>query len=174
MPGPDVTRSADPVRLDVRPIIAAGEEPFSTIMTTVDALAGRPLELHSPFEPVPLHRVLGSRGLAHESRRLADDHWVTVYRPAGSPPEAPEVGSRGTAPPPGGERVLDVRGLDPPEPMVRTLAALEELPAGQTLVQVNVRVPAFLLPELDAGGWSYTVEEGDDVVVTRIRRPAAS
>jgi hypothetical protein len=54
--------------------------------------------------------------------------------------------------------------------MVRTLDALAGLPAGGVLVQHNERVPAFLLPELDAGGYRYEVEERESVVVTRIWR----
>ncbi|HET7599345.1 MAG TPA: DUF2249 domain-containing protein [Gemmatimonadales bacterium] len=66
---------------------------------------------------------------------------------------------------------LDVRGLEPPEPMVRTLAALESLPPGRVLVQVNVRVPQFLLPVLAERGYAFEVDEsrGDHVLV-RIRR----
>jgi uncharacterized protein (DUF2249 family) len=46
---------------------------------------------------------------------------------------------------------LDVRDMDPPEPLVLTLAALDRLPPGATLVQVNTRVPQHLLPQLEAG-----------------------
>lgn len=55
--------------------------------------------------------------------------------------------------------VLDVRSMEPPEPMVATLAALEDLPADKTLVQINVRVPRFLLPRLEERGWSWEVRE---------------
>lgn len=67
--------------------------------------------------------------------------------------------------------VLDVRGLEPPEPMVRTLAALEALPADGTLVQVNVRVPQLLLPHLEQRGFTYEVREQEpDLVRVFIRR----
>ena len=66
---------------------------------------------------------------------------------------------------------LDVRGLEPPEPMVRTLAALEALPADHTLVQVNARVPRFLLPILAERGFLWEIDETSaDRVVVRIRR----
>ncbi len=69
--------------------------------------------------------------------------------------------------------VLDVRGLEPPEPMVRTLEALERLPEGGTLVQLNVREPQFLFPQLEARGFAYEVRrQGDDVVRVVIRRRA--
>lgn len=61
--------------------------------------------------------------------------------------------------------ILDVRGLEPPEPMVRTLAALESLPSGGTLVQINARVPQFLLPRLEERGFTYEVREQEPGLV---------
>ncbi len=57
---------------------------------------------------------------------------------------------------------LDNRGLEPPEPMMRTLAALEDLSDGEQLVIRNDRRPMFLFAELDERGWSYSYEEMDD------------
>lgn len=66
--------------------------------------------------------------------------------------------------------LLDVRELEPPEPMERTLAALETLERGHTLVQINARVPRFLLPEVERRGFAYTIhEEQPGVVRTFIR-----
>lgn len=65
--------------LDVRPILAAGEEPFALIMTTADALpAGATLDLVAPFEPVPLYAKLGARGWAHHVRTVDVDGSTTV------------------------------------------------------------------------------------------------
>lgn len=70
--------------------------------------------------------------------------------------------------------VLDVRGLEPPEPMVRTLAALETLPPDATLVQINVRVPQFLLPQLEERGFAYEIrEQQPDLVRVFIQRAEA-
>ena len=70
---------------------------------------------------------------------------------------------------------LDVRGLEPPEPMMRTLAALEVLPADHTLAQVNARVPQFLLPVLAERGFVWEIDDSAaDRVVVRIARPAPS
>ena len=67
---------------------------------------------------------------------------------------------------------LDVRGLEPPEPLLRTLAALETLPAGHQLMQVNVRVPQLLFPMLAERGFACEVDESDvDRVLVRIWRP---
>ncbi len=67
--------------------------------------------------------------------------------------------------------VLDVRGLEPPEPMARTLARLETLAPGQTLLQLNVRVPQFLLPMLEDRGFVYEIrEQSPELVRVFIRR----
>lgn len=68
---------------------------------------------------------------------------------------------------------LDNRGLEPPLPMVRTLEAYERLAPGQRLQIHNDRVPVYLLPQLEARGATFEVDErpGGDALVT-IRRPA--
>jgi tRNA 2-thiouridine synthesizing protein A len=58
--------------------------------------------------------------------------------------------------------ILDNRGLEPPQPMMRTLAALEELDDGQTLIIINDRRPMFLFEQLDELGYLYLTEQQDD------------
>ncbi|HEX6909911.1 MAG TPA: DUF2249 domain-containing protein [Longimicrobium sp.] len=166
------------VDLDVRDALRRGEEPFSRIMAARQALPrGHVLRLRAIFEPAPLYAVMGKQGFLHWTETLAPDDWrVWFYRADEAPARA------ASAPVDGGDAaedagegvvVLDVRGLDPPEPMARTLAALETLPEGATLVQLNVRTPQFLLPRLDEAGWQYEVrEQGDELVRVFIRRRA--
>ena len=54
------------ITLDVRPVLAAGEEPLQMILEAADSL-GRDgiLEVTAPFEPLPLYGVLSGRGFAH-------------------------------------------------------------------------------------------------------------
>lgn len=147
------------VPLDVRPVLAEGGEPYRLIMDTIDGLApGETLVLRTPFDPAPLHRVLAGLGFSRSTRELAPGDFETDYwRPGEVPP-----------------LVLDVRGLQPPEPMERTLAALEELPAEQALVQLNDRVPAFLLPLLDERGHRYRIGADERGTVVTIWRPRAA
>lgn len=60
------------------------------------------------------------------------------------------------------ETFLDNRGLEPPNPMIRTLEALEEMAAGEVLVIHNDRVPIYLLPQLADEGAEYVVDEQPD------------
>jgi uncharacterized protein (DUF2249 family) len=149
------TETGPRTELDVRPTLAAGGEPYSMIMAAVEDLApGEVLVLRSPFEPTPLHRVLAGRGFAHTARELAPDDWVTEYRRRDDEPAL----------------VLDVRGLGPPDPLELTLAALEDLTAGRALLQVNDRVPAFLLPLLDERGYRYRIGEDERGTLVTIWR----
>ncbi|MEC0127610.1 DUF2249 domain-containing protein [Paenibacillus pabuli] len=58
--------------------------------------------------------------------------------------------------------VLDNRGLEPPQPMMRTLAALERCKQGEVVLIHNDRVPVFLIEELNNLGCLYTVEDQPD------------
>ncbi len=178
----------DIIDVDVREDLRQGREPFSRIMAArASVLPGQVLRLRAIFEPVPLYYVLGKQGFEHWTQKLADDDWqVWFYRSAQPDRQDPRPasatddgkteghpGEQGSAPDGSTDDdvvVLDVRGLDPPEPMVRTLAALETLPAGATLVQINVRVPQFLLPRLEEAGFDYEIREQPDVVRVFIRR----
>lgn len=57
------------------------------------------------------------------------------------------------------ERFLDNRGLEPPNPMIRTLEMLESMSPGEVLVIHNDRVPVYLLPQLADAGAEYEIEE---------------
>jgi uncharacterized protein (DUF2249 family) len=163
------------VEVDVRHDLRSGREPFSRIMTAVAALGDKEvLHLRAIFEPAPLFTVLGKRGFAHESEAHATDDWsVWFWRPT-----TPVVAVASGPPtistddvPADDERTvyLDVRGLDPPEPMMRTLEALEMLAPGRTLVQINTRVPQFLLPMLSERGFAWEIDDArPDRVLVRI------
>jgi len=164
------------VELDVRDDLRRGREPFSRIMSAVAALRDdEVLHLRAIFEPAPLFTVLGKRGFAHESTPHAADDWsVWFWRPSTpvAPPTVVEPGIAGPDDVPADDettRYLDVRGLNPPEPMMRTLAALETLAPGHTLVQLNSRVPQFLLPMLSERGFTWEIDDSrQDRVLVRI------
>jgi hypothetical protein len=167
--------SAPIVELDVREDLRSGREPFSRIMSTVSTLRDdEVLHLRAIFEPVPLFKALGKRGFVHEAHAHAADDWsVWFWRPAEAPALVDDVGSptRAAAIPPDDAttRYLDIRGFSPPEPMLRTLVELETLPPAHTLVQINSRVPQFLLPVLVERGFAYEVDESrPDRVLVRI------
>ena len=162
---------ASPVReLDVRPMLRAGEEPFQAIMDAVGALApGESLRLIAPFRPVPLFSVMANRGFAASDSPLDGGDWEVLFSPVasirsetglttGSSPSALSWGNP--------IEELDLVDLEPPEPMVRILEALEDLKPGDVLFALLAREPVFLFPELakrqhewagnfDASGTAY-------------------
>lgn len=58
--------------------------------------------------------------------------------------------------------ILDNRGLEPPQPMMRTLTTLEKLKKGETLSIINDRRPMFLYEHLDDLGCTYTTTPNSD------------
>lgn len=128
------------VECDVREDLRQGREPFARLMAArSEAPEGGALCVRAIFEPVPLYAVMARHGLAHHTEQLAPDDWVIWFYRA--------------------TPVLDVRRMEPPEPLSYTLAALRDLPDGITLVQVNARVPQMLLPRLEEQGFSYDVQK---------------
>lgn len=147
------------VDLDVREDIRRGQEPFARIMAAVKALApGQALVLRAPFEPIPLYDVLGKRGFRHWTERHADADWsVWFYRDvAEAGPARPASASAAAGP---DVLLIDVRGLEPPQPMVRVLEGVERLGRGQRLQVLHDRRPLFLYPQLEAQGLAHETEE---------------
>jgi uncharacterized protein (DUF2249 family) len=148
-------------RLDVREDLKQGRPPIGRITDAVALLGpGEALILVTPFEPHPLVAMLRTQGFSHRSRRIADAHWETVFTPdsggrvagrAGisedSPPETPVSGYS--------EEIveIDARGLEPPEPMIRILSALDELPEGCVLRGLTERRPIHLLDAIAERGF---------------------
>ncbi len=151
--------------VDVRPTLRAGGEPFGEIMAAVAQLQpGQGLRLLATFKPTPLFHVLGSKGFSHEAREIEGGDWEVLFSPgaadttaaadpAASPTPAATAADDGAWPAPAQE--MDNRDLDPPEPMVRILAATEAMARGEVLLALLCREPMFLLPELAKRGHAW-------------------
>src|SRR3990170_5272040 len=55
--------------------------------------------------------------------------------------------------------VVDVRGLEPPHPMLRVLELLDRLAPGQRLLVIHERRPLLLYPQLEERGFRHETEE---------------
>jgi len=166
IPKPAVLASAAAdclVHLDVRDDVTRGEEPFARIMAAVKGLdATQVLVLRVPFEPLPLYDLLGRRGLQHWTEQAGARDWsVWFYRQA-----APETSAPGDAVsnPRGRSRdarlvTIDVRGLEPPLPMVAVLERLDVLADDERLEVLHDRRPMFLYPQLEARGFVHETDE---------------
>ena len=165
--------AANEVHLDVREDIRRGQEPFARIMATVKALGPEQVfVLRAPFEPVPLLAALGKRGFAHWAEQSAPDDWTVWFYRESPAPTAVAAPPRAAAAD-GDKAVLDVRGLEPPEPMVKILERLDTLAPGQRLVVLHERRPMLLYPQLDERGFLHDTEEVEPGQVRIVIRRAA-
>jgi uncharacterized protein (DUF2249 family) len=142
--------SAAPVReLDVRPILAAGGPPIGAILEAVAALPrGAALRLIAPFEPVPLYAKLAGMGFDHACRARDDGSWEILFTPRAV-----------TAP---GPVLLDLRNLEPPQPMLTVLETLAALPPGGALLARTRFRPVHLLEIIGQRGLAWETQEQPD------------
>jgi uncharacterized protein (DUF2249 family) len=145
--------------VDVRPTLRAGGEPFGAIMAAIAKLQpGQGLRLLATFEPVPLFHVLGSKGFSHVAKEIGGGDWEVLFSPAAAAAPvdtAPAKPASDTGAWPSPVQEMDNRDLDPPEPMVRILAATEAMTNGEVLSALLCREPMFLLPELAKRGHAW-------------------
>jgi uncharacterized protein (DUF2249 family) len=67
-------------KLDVRPILRKGGEPFPMIIAKIEALKdGEGLELTAPFMPAPLVELLTGQGFQTEMERAEDGSWIVWF-----------------------------------------------------------------------------------------------
>lgn len=165
---PEWTKRDADLEVDVREDLRQGKEPFGKIMEAVSQCGPEGvLLLRAIFEPKPLYNILRARGFESWTERGAEDDWKVYFRKAGASPEAPIPG---ISPAPQ-THALDVRGLEPPEPMVMILSKLPELGPEDVLEVTHFREPVPLYSHLEEAGFSHEImklEEG--LYRLRIRR----
>jgi uncharacterized protein (DUF2249 family) len=150
------------VTLDVRPDLLEGREPFSKIMETVAGLGPEDsLLLIAPFQPVPLFQVLAKKGLNYKSTPTETGDWEVLFTPKNQRAKV---------------EVLDVdaRGLEPPQPLVAIIEAVENQSKSDKPKQIRAltdRRPQHLYPALEERGWkAETTEEPDGSFTTLIKK----
>jgi len=76
-------------RLDLRPLMRDGREPFPVIRREIDALGvGRGLILVAPFLPSPLVELLEGEGFKSRIERGSHGDWIVYFwREAGTTPD---------------------------------------------------------------------------------------
>ncbi len=160
--------SSPPCRLDVRPL--PPRDKHATIFRLWAALpVGAGFELINDHDPIPLyHQFTGQYPDAFDWEHLEQGpeiFRVRITRTAAT--SAPALLARPpgrilAVPSPAGATEVDARGLEPPEPFARILAALGGLGPGGTLRARTDRRPVHLFAELDARGLSHACEEQAD------------
>jgi uncharacterized protein (DUF2249 family) len=164
--------------LDVREMLDKGQEPFRLITGTAREVgAGEAFALVTGFEPLPLYDALATQGFSHWGEPIGDGDWRVLFyrdRDTVSEPAPAPTGVTGVDwdAPATSEVTIDVRELVPPEPMIRVLTALEEMPDGGRLLVHHVRRPMHLYDRLDEMGYAHDTRElGPDRVDVLIGKP---
>jgi uncharacterized protein (DUF2249 family) len=168
----------EPVELDVRPVLAAKEDPLKVILKAAENLnPDQCLKLVNTFEPLPLITLLAKKGFSHATQRLAPDLVITWFAQSAEVintvevEEFPAVNSNEdfvlACQQFGPERIetINVRHLEMPLPMVTVLQHLEKLPAHKALFVLHKKVPVHLLSELKARGFTYLIQTGEENIV---------
>jgi uncharacterized protein (DUF2249 family) len=144
--------------LDVRPLLASGQDPFAQVMSaSAKVPSGGFLVVDAPFDPAPLRRVLAGKGFTSLGRQMGPGHWRICWRreePAAVVVDDTPMPARGPEPWKADDGThLDVRGLQPPEPMTRVLDLIDQ-GGFDSLVLHHDREPVLLYPMLAERGWS--------------------
>lgn len=143
--------------IDIRPFLDKNEDPFNTLMEHVKQLnSTNTLEVISPFEPIPLIRILSKKG--YETLLINYNGLFKLY--------ILQTNSISNANPLQNESIiedeihqilekfrgkieeLDVRHLEMPLPFVTILEAIDTLKEDHLLFVHHKRIPQFLFPEL--------------------------
>lgn len=166
--------AADTVRIDVRPILAAGTDPFVQVMSaTTGVEPGGFLVIDAPFDPAPLRRVLAGKGFASQGREAAPGHWRICCRRdgGGNGQPAPSPRLPGEEWQEGAVIHIDVRGMVPPGPLHAVLRLMEREPDRVIIAHLD-RDPVLLYAEAEARGWERvgvsTIDGEVRVVLRRV------
>ena len=177
-PKPEYLQNVQPdrlVNLDVRAILAGGNDPLKQIQQKVKSLRpGEVLVIVNNFEPVPLIKLLEKQGFESYVHFTNPDTIETYfYKTNSSKGSKVEVPASDEAPASGDwEAILkqyehnlveiDVRHLEMPMPMMTILENLETLPEEKALYVRHKRIPVFLLTELKDRSFDYRIREVAD------------
>jgi uncharacterized protein (DUF2249 family) len=170
--------------LDVRPLMARGEEPFRAIMSAArEVPAGSVLRLIVGFEPLPLYDALKKQGFSHWSVQRDPERWDVMFhrdavaetRSDTEPAPVDNAQAEVDWSAPAAEVTIDVSELVPPEPMVKILQTLETLPDGSRLLVHHVRRPIHLYDRLDEMGYAHATRDlGPGQVEVMIQKRAGA
>lgn len=164
----------DCVRLDVRPVLAAGDDPLERILCQLDQLSAADILLiEAPFDPVPLRRMLAGRGYDNHIISLSPEHWQVYFKQQAVVilPELPDLSDLPAFPYywHEGQLEMDLRRLEPPNPMIAILKVIEAGNVTDNFRARLIRDPIYLYPELAERGWvAEVLEENDAGLLVKI------
>ena len=153
--------SPETVTLDVRPLLAQGIEPFNAIIVAKQQLLpGQGFVLRAPFEPAPLYDLFRAEGYEVEAKQNTEADWEIRFTPGDE---------SGTV-----TRELDLRLLEPPAPLQKSLEAVQSLGRDERLTLHTRFRPVHLFEQIDNETTDFDCEEvGANHWVTTLWRISA-
>ncbi len=158
----------DYITLDVRPILASGEDPLKQILAIASDISNdNILKVEAPFNPHPLRKMMASKGYDSYGVELGPRHWEVFFKFQKNValPPLPDVSSLPPFPLYWQDNILemDLRRLEPPNPMIAILKTIESGQAGEAFHVKLIRDPIYLYPELAERHWlAKVVEENEN------------
>ncbi len=162
------------VKIDARPILNGGVDPFEEIMKILKSMSNdQTLLIINTFEPVPLLNLLKKKGYEYEVERPEQGVVYTyLHKVSGQEHREDEgkiikedkivdfesVEKLFT----GKMKEIDVHEMEMPMPMVTILGELEKLNSGEALYVYHKQLPQYLLPELESRGFKHVEKKIDD------------
>jgi uncharacterized protein (DUF2249 family) len=158
------------IKLDVREDIKNGADPFKKIMEAVNNLKnGEALDLINSFEPFPLYSVLKNKGFEHTTNTVPEGFEIIFFRNEkdSKPVKVSEEADENNFEDDDLKNLahkqniteLDVRGLEPPQPLLKIFSSLESLKEDSALHIIHERKPIHLYPKLKDAGYKFLTEE---------------
>ncbi len=145
-----------------------GNDPFETVVSTFDRLTpGESFTLVVSFDPKPLIAFLSRRGAA--TRLLQNERGDVRYLITSGGSSGKN--GNGVCPFINADGVMDLRHLDPPEPMVQILETLDKASSGTAVIAMLSRVPGHLVAMLERRGIPVNLEEKDGGFVITVTKP---
>lgn len=163
------------VELDVRSLLAAGQEPFAQIMDVVGhLLPEQSLTLRVPFKPVPLLNVMKRKGFKSSANLESDGSWQVLFTPVSKPFLTVSDNSQdvtGWAEP---TQWVDLSGQDSAITRSTVLDVLNTLPKGEVIYALVAHAPGAWLDDLTKLGfqWAYSYDPVLEGFGLLVRKPA--
>lgn len=152
------------LKLDVRETLAGGVDPFHLIMDHISILKeGEVFHLVNSFEPMPLYTVLAKRGFDHYTEVLDSVFHIYFFKPVDKGNASVDDNKTPSAQTERPDVIeMDVRDLEPPEPMIKILGKVRELDEKTILLVHHHREPMMLYEKLEEIGFQAVTTKIND------------
>jgi len=164
----ELSTKENTVVFDVRPILKSGIDPFNEIHKKFkDLKAGQILQIINTFEPTPLIKIFHNKGYSYQVVKEGEIIYTyfkkntTTNQHTEIKPEANTTNEfdRLFCSKDFTKKEIDVTQMEPPQPMINILSALESLCNSEILLVHHKRIPQFLFPELLERKFKWAIKE---------------